>query len=208
MTTLADELIQQGVAQTPAIIEALRSVHRQDFLPDTQKGDADINLPLPIGRGQTNSQPYTVAFMLEKLQPRAGDTVLDVGFGSGWTTALLATIVGPAGRVVAIERIEELKEFGDENLKKYDLHNVTTVLGDGAEGYPNAAPFARIHVGAAASTVPDALVKQLAPGGRMVIPVGVGVQYIQIIDKNNDGTITEKNHPGFNFVPLVEGPTE
>jgi len=120
---LVDSLIQQGWLKTPRIIEAFRNVKRVDFLPDNLKNLDELNEALPIGFDQTISQPLVVAFMLELLRPQIGDKILDVGSGSGWTTALLSEIVGEEGRVIAIETIPELKEFGEKNVCKYNFIN-------------------------------------------------------------------------------------
>lgn len=199
---LIDELIQAGYLKTPAIIEAFRRVNRRDFLPDSLQGDAAFNSPLPIGSRQTISQPLTVAFMLELLDPQPGDRVLDVGSGSGWTTALLAEIVGQNGAVYAIERIPELKNFGQKNVSRYGFSNVTFFCRDGSRGLPGQAPFARILVSAAARLVPNALREQLATPGRLVIPTAD--EDIRLIEKSATGEFKETPYPGFIFVPLVE----
>ena len=134
---LVEFLIKEGWLKTPEIIKAFRKIKREDFLPDEMKSSAGLNEALPIGFGQTISQPLTVAFMLELLQPTAGDKILDVGSGSGWTSALLAKIVGKRGRIIAIEKIKELKEFGEKNIAKYGFIKkevVVCVLGDGSRG--------------------------------------------------------------------------
>src|SRR5687767_9613389 len=118
---LMDELIAEGVLRTPRILEAFRAIDRADFVPDDLKGQADVNAPLPIGEGQTISQPLTVAFMLELLQPQPGNNILDLGSGSGWQTALLAHIVGGEGRVTALEIIPELYEQSRKNIEKYNF---------------------------------------------------------------------------------------
>ena len=124
---LIDSLIQEGWLKTPRIIEAFRKVRRIDFLPEDIKNLAELNEALPIGRGQTISQPLVVAFMIEQLQPEPGQKILDVGSGSGWTSALLAEIVGPKGKVIAIEVVPELKEFGEKNVAKYNFIKKGTV---------------------------------------------------------------------------------
>ena len=125
MEELIDRLIKQGYLKTPLIIEAFRNIKRQDFVLEKLKDDADINAPLPIGYDQTISQPLTVAFMLELLQPKPGEKILDVGSGSAWQTALLAHCVGSppvgGGKVFGIERIPELVEFGKKNISKYNF---------------------------------------------------------------------------------------
>lgn len=203
MKDLIPELIQQGYISTPAIIEAFYKIERRDFLPAEIKEEAGLNAPLPIGEGQTISQPLTVAFMLELLEPKKGKIILDVGSGSGWQTALLAELVGENGKVYAIERIPSLKKFGEENIKKYNFNNTRFFLGDGSKGLPEFAPFDRIVVAAACENIPEALINQLAVGGRLVIPVGKTMQDIVLIKKINDKEVEETRYPGFQFVPLI-----
>lgn len=119
MSQLIEQLISEGALKTKGIISAFRKIKREDFMLPETLAEAEENHPVPIGFGQTISQPFTVAFMLELLQPKEGDKILDIGSGSGWTTALLAEIVGPKGKVYAIERIPELKKFGENNVRKY-----------------------------------------------------------------------------------------
>lgn len=158
-------------------------------------------MPLPIGFGQTNSQPSTVYQMLAWLQPEPGDKVLDVGSGSGWTTALLAWLVAPKGTVYATEIIPELFVFGKQNCARAGITNVRFEPPRGAAGLPDHAPYDRILVSAAAKRAPDELVQQLAPEGILVIPVR---DTIWVIEKNHDGTVTSMPHAGYAFVPLVD----
>ncbi len=205
MSDLIARLKADGVLKTPAIIKAFETVDRLGFVVPEFRGDAGLNEPLPIGYGQTISQPFTVAFMLELLQPQPGQRVLDVGAGSGWNAALLAELVGPSGKVVAVERIPQLKRFGEENLKTAGYAAVEVVRADGSQGLPAQAPFDRIHVAAAAGQVPPALVEQLAVGGVLVVPVGDYVQDIVRVEKLARGQYREQRFPGFQFVPLVTG---
>lgn len=208
MQQLITQLIAEGYLKTPTIIAAFRRINRVDFLPAAIKNEADLNIPLAIGYSQTISQPLTVAFMLELLQPQAGNKVLDIGAGSGWQTALLAEIVGERGRVYAIERIRELKEFGENNVNKYNFvtsGRVKFFCQDGSQGLPDHAPFGKIIIAAAATRVPPALLKQLAVGGRLVAPIGpAGGQDIILMEKIGENKFTEKKFPGFIFVPLIE----
>jgi len=204
---LVDQLIQSNYLKTPSIIKAFRKIKREDFIPPSAKKKAEVNEPLSIGYGQTISQPLTVAFMLELLEPKEGDKVLDIGSGSGWVSALLAEIVGKTGKVFAIERIPELKEFGESNASKYGFINngrIEFILGDGIKGLPEFAPFNCIYVGAAAAKVPLALSEQLAIKGKMVIPLGIENQEIALIRKISQNYFLKKSFPGFIFVPLVD----
>jgi len=206
MSNLIKQLIKDGYLKTPEIINAFYKIKREDFVLPQFKEEAEANYPLPIGYNQTISQPLTVAFMLELLQPKKGDKVLDIGSGSGWTTALLAEIVGENGKVFGIEIIPELKEFGEENTKKYNFvesKRAIFICGDGSKGLKDEAPFDKIHVGAAAAEIPKALLEQLKIGGRMVIPVGVEVQDMVLIEKISEKEYKEERYPGFLFVPLI-----
>lgn len=205
MEALIQELIADGYLKTPRIIEAFRQVRRRDFLPDDLKGDEAVNAPLPIGYGQTISQPLTVAIMLELLQPREGDNVLDIGAGSGWTAALFSYLVGPKGKVIAMERVPQLAEKLKGKREKLKMENVTIIEGDGSRGYPKEAPFAIIHVAAAAEEFPEVLKDQLGEGGRLVVPVGRGLQDLVLVRRTGPKTFTEERVPGFQFVPLIEG---
>jgi protein-L-isoaspartate(D-aspartate) O-methyltransferase len=205
MNSLVKDLIYQGYLKTDRIIDAFSKVKRVDFVPEELEGASQANIPLPIGQGQTISQPLTVAFMLEKLQPTPGDKILDVGSGSGWTTALLAHITGKKGKVIGIERIKELCDFGTNNISKYNFISggrAKIVCADGSRGYVNEAPFDRILVSAAATEIPKDLKKQLKIGGRMVIPVKGS---IWVVEKKSEKEFEEAEYPGFAFVPLITG---
>lgn len=205
MEKLIKQLISQGYLKTPSIIEAFKKIKREDFLPDDLKDEAAVNAPLPIGKGQTISQPLTVAFMFELLQPEKGQKILDVGSGSGWTTVMLAEIVGEKGKVFALERVPELKEFGEKNTKKYNFIDkgiAKFFCTDGTKGLKEQSPFDRIIVAAAARGVPESLKEQLDVGGRLVIPTNQ--QDIRLIIKKGKGQFEEEIYPGFVFVPLIE----
>lgn len=202
------ELREEGYLKTKAIIRAFEKIKREDFVRPEDKSDAAINAPLPIGRGQTISQPLTVAFMLELLEPKRGDKILDVGTGSGWTPALLAEIAGPEGKVYGLEIISELKEFGEKNLEKYGFIKkgiAQIILGSGYNGLPAEASFDKILVSAASEEIPGNLLKQLKAGGIMVIPIGrqYETQTIFKIKRVNENEFSKEYYPGFSFVPLI-----
>ncbi|PIP22135.1 MAG: protein-L-isoaspartate O-methyltransferase, partial [Candidatus Nealsonbacteria bacterium CG23_combo_of_CG06-09_8_20_14_all_39_25] len=173
---------------------------RVDFLPKDLEDLAELNEALPIGYGQTISQPLVVAFMIEQLQPQPGDKILDIGSGSGWTAALLAEIVGPEGKVIAIDIISELVEFGRKNIEKYNFVKkgvVQCVCADGSKGYPKEAPFDKILVSATAKELSSAWKEQLKIGGRIVTPINTS---IWVFLKKNEKEFTEIEYPGFVFV--------
>lgn len=202
--SLIENLIRDGWLKTPEIIRAFNKIKRRDFLPENLKNLSELNEALPIGWGQTISQPLVVAFMLELLQPKEEEKILDVGSGSGWTSALLAEIVGQKGKVIAIEIIPELKEFGENNAKKYNFvkeGRIKFICGDGSKGYPPEAPFDKILVSAAAEKVYSAWKEQLKIGGRIVCPIQ---NSIFLFIKNTKDKFEEIEFPGFVFVPLIE----
>jgi len=209
-TQLIEQLIHEGYLFTPRIVEAFTHIKRGDFIPPSLRENADTNVPLSIGWGQTISQPLTVAFMLELLRPEPGSIVLDIGYGSGWTTALLAHIVSEEGRVgsgkvFAIERIPELAEFGKKNVAKYNFLEkgiAEMICGDGTKGWEEHAPFDCIHAAASARNIPQPWKDQLRIGGRLVLPVENSIWLL--IKKSQDG-FEEHEYPGFAFVPLIEG---
>ena len=205
--SLTNQLIEQKYLKSPLIINAFKKIKRADFVPDEvvrEKGEdfvAEYNAPLSIGYGQTISQPLTVAFMLELLQPKKGDKILDIGSGSGWQTAMLCQIVGSEGFVYAIERIPELKEFGQKNVEKYNFKNVEFICGDGSKGLSDKAPFDKIIVAASvAEEIPQSWKDQLKIKGRLVTPVKGS---IWLIIKKDKDRFEDKEYPGFVFVPLI-----
>jgi len=206
---LVDSLIKEGWLKTPRIIEAFRQIKRVDFLPDDIKDLAELNEALPIGYGQTISQPLVVAFMLELLDPRPGDKILDVGSGSGWTTTLLAEIVTSnkqqekKGKIIAIDIIPELVEFGKKNTEKYNFVEkgiVEFICADGSKGYQKEAPYDKILASASARELPKPWKEQLKIGGRIVTPIGSS---IWLFIKKTERDFEEFEYPGFAFVPLI-----
>lgn len=202
-TQLIDDLIGEGYLRTPRIVDAFRKIDRADFVPEKSKSEAYVNAPLPIGYGQTISQPLTVAFMLELLKPEKGDKILDIGSGSGWQTALLAEIVGESGKVFGLEIVRELKEFGEKNVAKYGFIEkgiAKIFLVNGSVGLKEEAPFDKIIAGAMASIAPKIFLEQLKVGGRLVIPYAGSVW---LLVKKSEKDFEEYEYPGFAFVPLV-----
>ena len=214
---IVDELVKNNWLKTPRIISAFKKIKREDFLPEKTKKFAELNEALPIGYGQTNSQPLVVGFMLELLQPSFGDKILDVGSGSGWTTALLAEIVSNPrlekinnesnkkipGKVIGLEIIPELVEFGEKNIDKYGfVENGTAdiILTNGSKGLEEEAPFDKILVSAEAKSLPKELARQLRIGGRIVIPINSS---IFLFYKKADSSLEKMEYPGFSFVPLI-----
>jgi protein-L-isoaspartate(D-aspartate) O-methyltransferase len=201
---LINELLRDNYLNTLNIVKAFNKIDRAGFVPQEAKEEAYENFPLSIGHGQTISQPATVAFMLELLQAKEGDKVLDIGSGSGWQTALLAEIVGSGGQVTGLEIKDDLIEMGQKNLAKYNFKQAGIIKGNGWQGLPQSAPFDKIIVAAAAETIPASLKQQLKVGGRLVIPVGRGMQDIIVIDRLDEDRFEEQYHPGFVFVPLID----
>lgn len=183
-----------------AVTAAFAATPREWFLPEHLRARAGYDGPLDIGHGQTSSQPRTVAAMLRLLEVREGDRILDVGAGSGWTTALLACLTGPGGRVDGVEVVPELVTFGAANLAATDRPWASIRRAvDGVLGLPEGAPYDRILVSAEARTMPDELVAQLGTGGRMVAPVAGRMLLVTLGD---DG-VTVTRHGHYRFVPLV-----
>jgi protein-L-isoaspartate(D-aspartate) O-methyltransferase len=191
-------------AMSPAVRRAISKVDRHRLVPESQRSLAYRNHPLPIGNGQTISQPYIVALSADLLNPKPTDVVLEVGTGSGYQAAVLAEVVS---RVYSIELIASLGEAARKQLQELGYRNIEVRIGDGYKGWPENAPFDGIVVTAAAPHVPADLVAQLKTGGRMVIPVGGAgdIQYLKVLEKRADGGVDEKRVLPVRFVPLVPG---
>ncbi|RDK09947.1 protein-L-isoaspartate(D-aspartate) O-methyltransferase [Cupriavidus lacunae] len=202
-TVAAGAAAQSGRhAIDPRVMAVMGQVPRHEFVPDAQKPHAYENRPLPIGHGQTISQPYIVALMTDLMMVKPGDTVLEIGTGSGYQAAVLA---GLARAVYTIEIIEPLGREACERLKRLAYRQVACKVDDGYYGWDEHAPYDAIVVTAAASHVPPPLIRQLKPGGRMVIPVGAQflTQYLLLVEKSADGTVSTRQILPVRFVPLV-----
>lgn len=188
--------------EDPAVLEALRTVPRHEFVSSDLRSAAYANRPLPIGHGQTISQPYIVALMTDLLRPDAGDRMLEIGTGSGYQAAVLAVIVDS---VLTMEIIEPLATSARERLRRLGFDAVEVRHGDGYFGWPERAPFDGIVVTAAAAHIPPPLIEQLAPGARMVIPVGppFRVQRLMLVEKREDGSIRQRSIAPVQFVPFT-----
>ena len=188
-----------------ATLHAMRAVPRHEFVPAGLRDEAYENHPLPIGLGQTISQPYIVGFMTEIVRPRPGMRVLEVGTGSGYQAAVLAAT---GADVYTIEIFRAHADSARARLERLGYRGVTVRHGDGHDGWTDAAPFDAVVVTAAAGHIPPALTRQLRPGGRMIIPVGsvYGAQYLILVEKNAEGTLRTRNVLPVKFVPMLSGP--
>jgi len=202
MDKLIQELRCKGVLKHMPAQEAFKSIERADFVPRNKKLEAYQNHPISIGYGQTISQPYTVAFMLDLLKPLTGQKILEIGSGSGWQTALLAHIIGKKGKVFAMEIIPDLKESGEKNIAKYPklAKRVTIINRNAKNGMPEEAPFDGIIAAAMVNEIPKSWKKQLKIGGRMVFPFR---NSIYVLTKKSKKDFEEEVFPGFLFVPFV-----
>jgi protein-L-isoaspartate(D-aspartate) O-methyltransferase len=205
VATVEDHARASGMEPiAPEVLAVMRAVPRHLFIPATRRGEAYRDRPVPIGYGQTISQPFIVALMTDLIEPEPGDVVLEVGTGSGYQAAVLAPLVA---RVCTIEIIPELGETAAERLARLGYGNVEARVGDGYHGWPECGPFDGIVVTAAADHVPPPLVAQLKPGARMVIPVGsaFGIQHLTLVEKTAAGEVRARQLLPVSFVPLTRG---
>ncbi|MDD5547343.1 MAG: protein-L-isoaspartate(D-aspartate) O-methyltransferase [Candidatus Pacebacteria bacterium] len=212
---LIQGLVKDGYLKTPAIIDAFKAIDRKDFLPNEMQDKAYENTALPIGHSQTISQPLVVAFMLELLNIKPGEKILEIGTGSGWQTAIIAHVVshiqtaGEGGwqkNIVSVERVKELHDFSRERIAKYGYEKdglVELVLGDGSLGHPVGAPYDKIIAAASAAEMPEAWKDQLKIGGKIVAPVK---ESIIVLEKTAKDKMEMKEYFGFSFVPLIPKP--
>jgi len=195
------QLRRRGITE-PEILDAFRAVPREAFVGVDVAQHAYGDHPLPIEAGQTISQPYIIALMIQAAAIKAGDRVLEVGAGSGYAAAVISRI---AGKVIGVERQHELVEVARERLARLGYDNVEIVEGDGTRGWPRGAPFDAILAAASGSHVPETLISQLGPRGRLVMPIGQPgwVQELIKVTKQDDGSLKRENLGGVRFVPLI-----
>ena len=186
----------------PAVLDAMRQIPRDAFVPEDVRAFAYEDTPLPIGYSQTISQPFIVALMTDLLDVGPGDSVLEIGTGSGYQAAVLSPLVD---QVYSIEIVPELGERAAGTLEEQGFGNIVTRVGDGYYGWPEAAPFDGIVVTAAAGQIPPPLVEQLEPGGRMIIPIGTpfSAQMLMLVEKQEDGSVTTRQILPVQFVPFT-----
>ena len=194
-----DDIYSRGIKEV-SILNAMKSILRHEFVPEKNKSVAYSDRPLPIGYGQTISQPYIAALMVSMLKVEKTDKILEIGAGSGYLAAILSLL---CNQVYAVEIIPELVEIAKKTLEKIDIHNVTVINGDGNYGWQEQAPYDGIIVSAASTTIPPILFEQLVEGGRLIAPVGdPGFQILELWYKKDDCDTKETGIP-VSFVPLV-----
>ncbi len=204
MSTSREELIEmdlkgKGITD-PDVIDAMYEVDRTLFVPEDLQAKAYENRPLPIGKGQTISQPYIVAYMAQKLKLEPDDKVLEVGTGCGYNAAVLSRLVD---HVYSVEIIEWLAHLAKENLKKTGFQNISTRLGDGYQGWPEKAPFDAIFLTAAPPQIPEPLKQQLKIGGKLLAPVGTNYQKLILLERTAEDSFQEKSLLPVSFVPMT-----
>jgi len=198
---MVEEQLRRRGLRDERVLGAMGKVPRHEFVAPQSWSEAYADHPIVIGERQTTSQPYIIAAMLEQARIQPGDRVLEIGAGSGYQTALLAEL---AGQVFAVERYASLAESAGRTLERMGYRNVKMIAGDGTLGLPESAPFDAIIVSAAAPRVPPALVEQLAPGGRLIIPVGDSQQQaLQLVRRDEQGSVSTQTLEGCRFVPLI-----
>ncbi|MBI2655198.1 protein-L-isoaspartate O-methyltransferase [Candidatus Woesearchaeota archaeon] len=199
---LMEHWVSSGIIKDKKVIEAFKKVPRELFVAEERKEEAYGDYPLPIGEGQTISQPTTVMIMTQALELKKGDKVLEVGSGSGYQAAIIADIIGNKGKLISTEIVNNLAELAKENIKKLKLKNAEIIKHDGSKGYAKEAPYDKIIITAACPKIPNPLIKQLKEGGVIVAPVGNMNEQVMIKGKKIDGKIIEENLGEFMFVPL------
>ena len=198
-TMVKNQLEKRGI-QDEKVLRVMRETPRHLFIPENLRDMAYEDGPLPIGEGQTISQPYIVALMTELLELNGNERILEIGTGSGYQAAVLSPLVK---KVYSIEIVKSLAEKAGKNLKKMRYHNVAVKWGDGFQGWEEHAPYDAIIVTAAPDRVPQTLIDQIKIGGRLVLPVGTYFQKLKVLTKMGDGGVKEKNIISVRFVPMV-----
>lgn len=197
---LIDKLIKEGYLKSKKVIEAMRAIPRELFVPDRQKRYAYADTPLEIGYGQTISAPHMVAIMLEALDIKEDSRVLEIGTGTGYHASLVAYIAR-RGHVYTVERVKELAEKARKNFNELGLKNITVIIGDGSVGLREYAPYDRIYATCSAPSIPEELIEQLARGGKLLVPVGRIFGELWMVEKNDE--IKRRSLGGCAFVPMV-----
>lgn len=196
---IENQLKRRGI-NDPNVLQAMREVDRELFIPPEMRDKAYFDGPLPIGKGQTISQPYIVAYMAQELKLKPDDIVLEIGTGCGYNAAVMSKLVK---HVYSIEVIEWLAEYAKENLAATGIENISTRYGDGYKGWPEEAPFDAIALTAAPPAIPGPLKQQLKIGGRLLAPVGVTRQSLNLLERTGQETFKEKELLLVSFVPMT-----
>ncbi|MGM1056777.1 MAG: protein-L-isoaspartate(D-aspartate) O-methyltransferase [Bacteroidota bacterium] len=196
---IENQLIRRGI-KDPDVLQAMREIDRELFIPEEMRDKAYYDGPLPIGKGQTISQPYIVAYMAQELKLKPDDIVLEIGTGCGYNAAVMSKLVS---HVYSIEVIEWLAEYAKENLETAGIENISTRWGDGYKGWPEEAPFDAIILTAAPAAIPEPLKEQLKIGGRLLAPVGVTRQSLNLLTRTGQDTFIEKELILVSFVPMT-----
>jgi len=199
---LVKKLKRERRIYTNEVEKAFLETPREMFVPESLKNYAYVDTPLEIGSSQTISAPHMVAIMVEALDLKKGQKVLEIGAGSGYHAVIVSKIIGNKGHVYTIERFSSLAEFAKKNLENTNIKNVTVETGDGSEGLPKYAPYDRIYVTCAAPDIPSPLIEQLKDQGKLMVPVGKMICSLELLEKKGD-KLTKKDLGGCAFVPLV-----
>jgi protein-L-isoaspartate(D-aspartate) O-methyltransferase len=199
---LVSSLKREGRIETAEVEKAFLEVPREKFVPEIIKNQAYLDTPLEIGNGQTISAPHMVAIMCEALDIKKGQSILEIGAGSGYHAAIVSKLVGEKGHIYTVERFPSLADRAKKNLENAGIKNVTVETGDGSEGLPQHAPYERIYVTCAAPEIPKPLMEQLKDPGKMLVPVGQLICNLELIEKKGN-KVASKYICGCSFVPLI-----
>jgi len=199
---LIEHWVSSGLVNDKKVIEAFKKVPRENFIKKEDLDEAYGDYPLPIGSGQTISQPTTVMVMTQALELKEGDKVLEVGSGSGYQAAIIANIIGEKGKVISTEIVDDLVKFAQDNITKLVIKNVKIIKYDGSKGYEKEAPYDKIIVTAATPKIPKSLVNQLKENGIIVAPVGNMTEQIMVKARKKHGKLEEEKLGHFMFVPM------